>query len=203
MKRRDEEAHKAKHELALQIGEEIVTEMGSKGLSVRKIALAMGYSVGTLYAVFRNFDDLILQLNGRTLDKLYTALSDAEQQQYEQPHACLLALSHAYLQFAIEYRLRWSMVFEPRVTREPEVPSWYQEKVSRLPSLFEKPLQALMPTLEPKAYAQITRALWGNVHGICILALTEKFEDMNVDAIKKMLDLSVNAFLSGLNSSLA
>ena len=42
--------------------ERIVAEHGHSGLSARKVASAIGYTVGTLYLVFDNLDDLVLQV---------------------------------------------------------------------------------------------------------------------------------------------
>ena len=39
-------------------------------LTARKVAQAIGYAPGTLYNLFRNRDEMILHLNGRTLDRL-------------------------------------------------------------------------------------------------------------------------------------
>ena len=44
-------------------------------MSARKVATAIGYTVGTLYLVFENIDDLILNVNARTLDRLHSRMS--------------------------------------------------------------------------------------------------------------------------------
>lgn len=37
----------------------------------------VGYTIGTFYQLFERFDDLVVELNGRTLDELYEICSAA------------------------------------------------------------------------------------------------------------------------------
>ncbi|MEN8215389.1 MAG: WHG domain-containing protein [Pseudomonadota bacterium] len=199
MGRRNEHSRQEIREMALQVAEKIVAEEGLQGLSARKIASAIGYSVGSLYIVFQNLDDLILQVNARSLDQLYIVIEKTEQQ-CRQPDACLLALGQAYLQFAMEQPLRWRTIFEYQRAKDAQIPSWYRKKIFRLFSLVEKPLLEFMPTLDAHLCAQVTRALWGGVHGICILALTGRLEIVGADSVQHLMDLLITNYLAGLKN---
>lgn len=63
MGRRNEHTREELREISLRAAEQLVTAHGLDGLSARKVASAIGYTVGSLYMVFRNLDDLILQMN--------------------------------------------------------------------------------------------------------------------------------------------
>jgi len=202
MGRRNDHSRQEIRDMTLKVAEKIVAKEGLQGLSARKIASAIGYSVGSLYIVFDNLDDIILQVNARSLDKLYTVISKTEQQ-CRQPDACLLALGQAYLDFAMKQPLRWRTVFEYQRRKDAEIPSWYRKKIFRLFKLVEKPLLEFMPTLEPHLCAQTTRALWGGVHGICILALTGRLEIVGADSVANLMELLITNFLAGLKNTQA
>ena len=57
------------------VAEPIVAAEGERALTTRRIAQDIGHTSGTLYNVFKDRDDLILALNGATLDELFAAVS--------------------------------------------------------------------------------------------------------------------------------
>ena len=59
--------------MALDAARELTAERGLKNLTTRKVAERVGYTVGTLYQVFQDADDMIEQMNGETLARLYKA----------------------------------------------------------------------------------------------------------------------------------
>ena len=87
--------------MALEAAERIVVEQGFEGLSARKVSAAIGYTVGTLYLVFENIDDLVLQVNARTLDRLYARM---EKSRTDAPDVrdYLMQLGQVYIRFADE-----------------------------------------------------------------------------------------------------
>ena len=80
MARRSDHSREELREMALSAAEQIVVEQGYEGLSARKVASAIGYTVGTLYLVFENIDDLILNINARTLDRLHAKMTASQAQ---------------------------------------------------------------------------------------------------------------------------
>ncbi len=78
MGRRNEHSRDELRALALRAAGEIVAEGDGKGgvgaLSMREVARRIGYTVGALYIVFENLDDLIVQLNEQTVIELRAAL---------------------------------------------------------------------------------------------------------------------------------
>jgi hypothetical protein len=62
--------------------------------------------VRTLYLVFENLDDLILQVNGRTLDQLYELIVE-EQRHCEDKEASQYQLGHSYIRFADSESHAW------------------------------------------------------------------------------------------------
>ena len=75
MARRSEHSREQLTEMILNAAQQIVINDGFAGLSARKIATDIGYTVGTLYIVFDNLDDIILHINARTLDEMRQRLT--------------------------------------------------------------------------------------------------------------------------------
>ncbi len=196
MSRRSDHSREEIREMALAAAEKIVLEQGYTGLSARKVATAIGYTVGTLYLVFDNLDDLILQVNGRTLDRLHAQMVK-DQLQYQDARERLLQLGHTYIRFADEDPHRWEMIFEHRFPEGQETPEWFQEKVARMFALVETGLEPLAEHHSPQEIAQAARALWGGVHGICILAITHKLDVVGVDSVQGLTQSLMDNYLRG------
>ena len=124
MARRSDHSREELREMVLAAAEQIVVEQGYEGLSARKVATAIGYTVGTLYPVIENLDDLILHINARTLDRLHACMT-VSQAQCGDASDCLLQLGQVYIRFADEEPHRRAMVFEHRFSEDQVVPAWF------------------------------------------------------------------------------
>lgn len=175
MARRNEHSKDELREKALVAAEAIVSREGYRSLNARRVAAEMDYTAGTLYLLFRNFDDLIMQVNGRTLDMLHTALA--------QSHAkdgSVEALAIAYIRFAHQHNQRWKLLYEYYPGGDVLRPDWYREKLERLFGLVETALQGEKSDIAPTQRRLAATALWGAIHGICTLELDERLH-LSVD----------------------
>lgn len=195
MGRRNDHSREEIRALALNAAETLIRQQGLTGLSARKIAQDIGYTVGSLYNVFKNLDDLILHVNARTLDELQLRLQQ-EPASDDTPQAELYALAHAYLNFALHDTHRWRAIFDHSLTQPDEViPDWYRAKIAELFSLVEIRLQALQPQHD---CAVLARALWSSVHGICLLAVREQLQIVGVTSHQALLDVALDTFFRGI-----
>lgn len=199
MARRSDHSRNDIHDMALYAAEYIIESEGAVGLSTRKVAKQIGYTVGTLYLVFENLEDLILQINGRTLDRLYDKLNAATHN-CGQPQRCIKAMAHTYIQFAIANRKRWQLVFEHVHPDAGPLPGDYQAKVQRMFDLVEQQLHVLFAARAPRQAANAARALWCGVHGVCSLAISEKLEVTGVKSVQSLTDMLVENYLRGLTA---
>ena len=197
MARRSEHSKEEIRDMALAAAQDIVKAEGLAGLSARKIAKRIGYTVGTLYLVFKNQDDLILTINARTLDALAAKMQDALQK-CRQPRTCIVAMGRAYVDYASDNPQLWSMVFEHRLPPGEEVPPWFAVKVNKLFQLVEQQLTPLLENHSEKKIDLASRALWCGVHGICSLAVTGKLEINDAESINALTDSLINNYLAGL-----
>ena len=200
MARRSDHSREELREMAITAAEQIVVEQGYEGLSARKVAAAIGYTVGTLYLVFENLDDLILHINARTLDRLHANMN-ASQTRCNDASDCLLQLGQVYIRFADDDPHRWAMVFEHRFSEDQVVPAWYQEKIARMFALVEEGLEPLAGQHTREAITQASRALWGGVHGICILALNDNLGVTGVDSVQDLTRTLITNYLKGFTGN--
>lgn len=196
MARRSDHSRDEIREMALAAAEGVVAEQGYEGLSARKVAGAIGYTVGTLYLVFNNLDDLILHINARTLDRLHQRML-AEQMNCRDPHSCLQQLGQTYIDFARDNPHLWEMIFKHRLPPGHQVPPWFQGKVVRMFAMVEAKLTPLAQHRSHQEIVQAAGALWGGVHGICMLALTGKIGVAGEVSAQELIESLMSNYLKG------
>jgi AcrR family transcriptional regulator len=185
--------------MALEAAEKIIESEGYAGLSARKVASAIGYTVGSLYFVFRNLDELVIRINGRTLDQLYavliSSLSDCRL-----PQQCVSALGDAYLDFAAHHPHRWRMIFEHQPRDDSLSMDYNRDKVERFYELVEKQLMALAARPNEEIVLA-ARALWNGVHGIAAMTITRNPLVGEEQAAYQLSRNLINHYLTGLSTT--
>ena len=200
MARRSEHSLEEIKEMVLKAAETIVVEEGFTALKVRKVAMEIGYTVGSIYMVFTNMGDLIMHVKARTLDDLAMQLDQMVCSEDAAQAVVELALN--YQDFASHNFNRWSMIFEHRLPDHVEIPQWYQHKVDGMFSRVEDLLSRLQPDCPEQDMQRAARALWSGVHGICILSLSGKSDVIGVKDVQSNVVLLVENFIRGwINST--
>lgn len=183
--------------MALAAASAILAQQGLEALSTRKVAKAIGYTVGTLYLVFKNLDELILHLNAATLKELESMLK-AESTKHPRPHEVLHGIARVYCDYAKHQRARWSLLFTHQLAPGSQVPAWFDLMVRELFAIIEAPLQAIKANTSHSERARVARALWGGVHGVCELALSDKLKWGEQVTTESVVEVLVENFLAGL-----
>lgn len=196
MGRRNEHTREELREIALQAAEDLVAAQGLAGLSTRKVVTRIGYTVGSLYMVFRNLDDLIVQMNERTLDALYERLANAVAGP-PPPATAIRALAQAYIRFALTQTHRWLAVYQHRLPDGESIPDSFTEKVTRMFELVQQHLALLSPRRSPDEIALASRALWSGIHGICILGFDQKLEVAGGRSLQDVAGSMLDHYLAG------
>src|SRR5882757_1197680 len=124
MGRRSEHSIEEIRSMALNAAEKLLTEEGLGGLSTRAIAKSMGYTAGTLYLAFRNLDDLVLQLNRRSILGMAEALGAAVNPEASAPDN-VRPICKAYLKFGREHQAHWELLFQRQWPEGFVYPAWY------------------------------------------------------------------------------
>ncbi|HRY15939.1 MAG: WHG domain-containing protein [Candidatus Competibacteraceae bacterium] len=196
MGRRNTHTREELREIALQAAEELVQAQGLSGLSARKVVNRIGYTVGSLYMIFNNIDDLIVQMNERTLDRLYGMLSAAVADQ-PPPATAIRALAQAYISFALTETQCWLAIYQHRLPKGEAVPDSFTEKVTRMFELVQQQLTLLCPRRRPEEVALAARALWSGIHGVCILGFDQKLEAVGGRSIQEVTEWLLDNYLTG------
>jgi AcrR family transcriptional regulator len=182
--------------MALAAAERIAESDGLRGLTARRTMRDIGYTIGTFYQLFESFDDLIVHLNGRTLDALRDACADPPLK--GSPEDRLRALAQRYIRFTRKHTRRWGILFEHHLPDGERLPEWHFEKIGRLLGLIEAALAPLFATGQDAERHHSARVLWSSLHGICSLEATEKLVD--TETVEAMTESLILNYLSGLRA---
>lgn len=196
MGRRSDHSREELYALALAAAQAIAEDEGLRGLTARRITREIGYTIGTFYNLFENFDDLVLRLNGATLDGLYdfcaVATLDGE------PEAGLRQLAERYICFTREHAKRWHILFEHRLPDGVDQPDWYTEKIFQVLGLVETALAPLFDAGQEAERLHSARVLWASLHGICSLEAVDKLAD--AETVEALSDSLITNYLAGLRA---
>lgn len=181
-------------EMVVAAAEELVEQGGLNQLRVRNIAVKIGYTVGSIYMVFENMNDLILHIKGRTLD---TITEEMDRLDCDNPVQALEDLAGIYVNYAAENLNLWSMVFEHRLPDNKEAPEWYQNKLDKLYRKFEMQLSAINPTMTSMQKKHTAISFLGGVHGISVFMLTNPIGGINYKNLETCVKHFVSRFMQG------
>jgi AcrR family transcriptional regulator len=199
MGRRSTHTPQQLRELILDAAQDIIEAQGIAGLSAREIARRIGYSPGTIYNMFENLDDVVLNIEARVLDALDQRLAGL----LNDGDACtrVTRLALTYLAFTHEKPKLWNLLFEHHMPAGAALPSWYQQKLETLMSRVET---ALAPEFGPGQDTERQRAarvLWAGVHGITSLSTADKLSVVTTETANRLIEDLVATYLSGLSGA--
>lgn len=179
----------------LNIGWKILTEKGREALRLRDLAKKGGCSVGTIYNLFENVDEIVLRLNLKCLDMMYGSLHREMNQgiqKGEDLKGVLRRMGKAYLTFGMKHPLLWKSLFE-NLAIDP-FPKWYREKVD---GGIEEIECAIVKSYGLKAgkAAQIVGFFWAAIHGITSIMLNKKRGQFDETYLNAYIDHCLKGFI--------
>ncbi len=183
------------HSKSLEVGIELIAKHGLKKFSMRQVAVEIGYTVGTLYNVFKNQDDFLLQINAITLSDLQSFIQ-SNMTPNLQGKDILLNIARSYYTYAKNNYARWRTLFEYTLTEESVLPSWYTEKIAMLMGVAVQSLKDFDLTNEQMQ--KTARVLWASVHGICALALANKLALTKSEPEEALIEDLIDKYYAGL-----
>jgi len=176
---------------------------GLEGLKARPIAQRAGISVGSIYNLFGDLDDLTRIVNGRTYDALYeierSALESARRAG-KSSRAQMLDLAAAYLEFVESHQSIWlaALAFNRSQTEQP--PQWYLDKEQALFEIIEDAISTFPGAQEIDVRKNYARALWASIHGIVTVAVADGFLMQPIANVWAQIQIIVNAVVQSLES---
>ena len=200
MGRRSDHSRDEIREMAITAAAEHVELEGFQSLTARKVASKIGYTVGTLYHVFRNFDDLLIHLNAQTIDEM-AALIQQQTRRKRNPEVRIRAMAEFYVQFATDHPDRWRLVFEHQAPRGLPTPVRMKERRDVMFEMVANNLTEISPRRSTQEIDHTATALWSGIHGICILALTGKLYLGGAFSMVKLIDTLIDSVLNEFRRS--
>ena len=200
MARRSDHSREEIKEMALNAALAILEKEGARGLTARKVAAAIGYTVGTLYLVFKNQQEMVLHLNALTLDDLNEWLElSSDRCLSDEPRDCLQNLAEAYIDYAAEKSARWNLLFDTVAEEGSEMPDWYLQRLGRLFGRVERMLSPLSAQHDALEIERAARVLWASVHGICTLKIRHRLDLAGGQTTGEMAQMLIENFLRGFS----
>ncbi|WP_425403601.1 TetR/AcrR family transcriptional regulator [Hwanghaeella sp.] len=196
MARRSDHNREELYALAIAAARQIVESDGIKALTARNVADVIGYSPGTLYNLFDNLDDLIVHLNGRTLDDLHDTVAALEPT--GDPETDCKALLAGYLGYLKEHPGLWYALFDYAIPANMKVPDWYVRKIERLMEILRHALSPLYADDRPDDTARAASVLWAGLHGITSLSNDGKLQLVSEDSVEDLAAFLVTTFIAGI-----
>lgn len=178
------------------VAEKVAGE-GIKALNMRDIATKANVSVGTIYNACGNIDDIIIQMNSRTLQRLdekLTAVVDKTKSQ--RPADRLVALAYAYLEYVLENKNLWAAIFEHQMPSGTVLPDWHKEEHYGLIKHIYGPLSEVVNGL-PEEVMALSRTIYSAVHGIVSLSINTRLDAVPLEVLKEQIDIVVRSFTIG------
>ncbi|MCB9964848.1 MAG: TetR/AcrR family transcriptional regulator [Rhodospirillales bacterium] len=200
MARRSDHSREELQTLILDTAWTLVGQGGTETLSARKLASKIGYAAGTIYNHFDSMDDLILRVNGRTLDELFAVLnSPACNDPAHSPVQNMKKMAALYMEFAKTRAPYWLMLFNTALPPERTEITWYQEKIDLLFAPLETQLTSFFTAGQEKRKKMAARILWSSIHGLCFLEETDKLPLVSgkIGALD-MANYLIESFVSGV-----
>jgi len=190
-----------KRERVIEAAVKAMNAKGLDGIHARTLAARAGISVGSIYNLFSDLDELTRIVNAQTYDELHNEVSGAletAQARNEAPRDQLLALAERYLNYVETHQTRWLAVLAFNRGRSELPPKWYLEKETSLFKVIEAALEAFPGAQNNKVRNNNARALWASVHGIVTIAVADGFLMQPIDDVRAQIEIVVNAVAASL-----
>ncbi len=187
MARKTEARRTALRDKLIDAAEQIITTHGTGAIKARDLAGMAGCSVGAIYNVFHDLNELIMAVNGRTFRRLGAHVSGVLAGHDIAPQNQLIIMGHAYLDFAAKNTLAWRALFDLQMSTDMKVPDWYLAELGQVFALIAAPLRDIFPDWDDDRIDLMTRALFSSVHGIVALGLERRISGVPMERIEDMI----------------
>jgi len=196
MARRNDHSRIEIKEMTIQAARELIMENGLSGCSARKVAKKIDYTVGTLYNVFDNYDDILLHVNAQTLEDLYQFMKQHIDPTLSGGDA-LKRLAALYIIFVEQQPKLWDTLFDHRLPAGEALPDWYEEKTDQLFTIIEKVFED-STSLNTQGAQRAARVLWAGMHGICSLSMLHKLETVGAEPAHILVENFIDNYMAGV-----
>jgi len=190
----DERRH-AQREALIDAAEQVVAQDGFAALKARDLALRVGVSLGGVYNLVEDLDDLMLLVSARTLMRLGAALAV---QTSDDPVERLVEIALTYCRFARDNLLLWRALFEHSLPPGKILPEWHAQTQLGMFSPLDEPLRKLAGRRSEEERALLARTWFSAVHGVVLLGLADMLVAVPFAALEAQIEQMVRALCASL-----
>lgn len=196
MARRADHSREELARLVVDTAEELIAVEGIDSFSARTLSRAIGYTAGTLYHHFKDLDDIVTQVNTRTLAGLAQAFASATPS--DDPRQMLHNFADAFLGYIELKRNLWNALFEFRRKAGQPVPPWYLEAIASLIRIIAQSFRQLRPDLDDATARQSGQLVFASIHSVVSLDSSGRLSlimDRDISkVVHELVDMHVLAY---------
>jgi AcrR family transcriptional regulator len=182
--------------LILQGAKRMFLEKGLEQTTIRNIADAIEYSVGTVYVYYKDKNAIWHDLHLQGFFQLSEEMKDVVT--IEDPMERLKGMGRAYLKFAMENPEMYDLMFIMRAPME-YLESCRQCEWDEGQLIFDGLKNTVQQCME-KGYFKghtleaLSLLIWSAVHGMCSLMISERLRAINLESRDNIIADSLNEF---------
>lgn len=181
----------------------LLSTEGLQAMQARRVAQAAGCSVGAIYNVFPDLDELILHANAITVRQLGEAAAAVGGSIDPKlgVGARVRRLAQVYVTFAFDNEMAWRSLFEYRATYRKPYPDWYRE--SQVAAFSDLGGGLLGRPVDSPESLDLVETLWAAVHGVVSVAMDARFREVSRPQVEQQMRLLTDLLASGVEALLA
>jgi AcrR family transcriptional regulator len=196
MPRRLPHDHDEMRARAVAFARRLVASEGAAALTARRIAGELDCSVGSLYNLFVDLDDVVLHVAAAVIADLERALF--AEALPDDSVAALVELALRYVRFARVEGRPWALIFEHEPGHDRPTPAWHLAAIDRLlGGVRAVAASAFGEGVEPADLARRVEVLWAAVHGVAALSQKDKLGFVTARDAEDLARACVHALVAG------
>lgn len=183
----------------IDAAERIITADGVEALTARRLAADLNIAVGTTYNVFRQMDDLIGEVNARTIAKITDVITSVDKAGRESEEL-LMAYADAYIGFVTSNSNTWAALFVGEIDPESESHKRNLAQTLHLFSYIEDALSTVSTNTDKSEIQASARALWAAVHGMLSLVAHGRHTILGLGDIRETIQVLITNHVAGMKA---
>ena len=182
----------------IKAGVEILAKDGVSGLSLRKVAKRVGVSHAAPYAHFVDKQALIAAISTEGFRQLYEQVNEVAEKYKSQPAKQMVEAAWTYVQFALDDRDRFKVMFSGVLEKEKDYPEFVAEahrNFQLVKTIIEANQAAGVLRSGPSDLAALSA--WGSIHGFIMLLLEGQISRtiLNRASLRKLVEFQLGQIM--------